>query len=268
MSLSSAKHSRIPSYWQCYAAQVGAIGRRGQRRLQRASILIVGTGGLGTSISLTLASAGVGTLVLVDPQRFSTDNFNRNPCARVTDIDRLKVDVLASVLEGRPHLTTVPVRGRAERLDKIPEARRVDLVITASNTVASRLAVAHFAWRSRLPQISAALTDSRHGAGGFIVSWSSGRRQLACPACFLHAHARPLRGESLLAPTVAVVGALAASWALQALVHPRDSRVLDVRNCVSVDLEHDRLETLRVQRRPDCVVCAGVSRPRQVLKSL
>lgn len=39
-----------PAYLRCFAAQVGALGAAGQHRLQRASVLIAGAGGLGTAV--------------------------------------------------------------------------------------------------------------------------------------------------------------------------------------------------------------------------
>ncbi|MDP1108667.1 ThiF family adenylyltransferase, partial [Klebsiella pneumoniae] len=39
------------------------VGREGQLNLKKAKVLIIGTGGLGSPISLYLAAAGIGTLV-------------------------------------------------------------------------------------------------------------------------------------------------------------------------------------------------------------
>lgn len=254
------RHNSVPSYMQCYAAQLGSIGRAGQRRLQRASVLVVGAGGLGTAISITLATAGVGKLVVVDPQEFTPDNFNRSPSGRARDIGRPKVDVLAAFLDGRPHLTVVPVLGRAEALESFRDAQDLDLVVAASNTPSSRLATARFACRRALPHVSAALTDSRGGFGGFVATWVPERRSLACPACFLTPNAHLARGESLLAPVVSVVGAIAAWMTISLLARPRRQHVLDCGNCMALDLENQTLESLSVLRRADCSACSPTRR--------
>ncbi|MEM6285476.1 MAG: ThiF family adenylyltransferase, partial [Chloroflexota bacterium] len=43
-----------------------SVGREGQERLKASSVLIIGTGGLGSPLALYLAAAGVGRIGLVD----------------------------------------------------------------------------------------------------------------------------------------------------------------------------------------------------------
>lgn len=247
-----------PAYLRCFAAQVGALGAAGQRRLQRASVLIAGAGGLGTAISSILATAGVGRLVIVDPQRVEAENFNRYAFARVRDIGKPKVDVLAGFFEGRPHLTVVPIFGRAESTEAGRVAQDMQLVISASNTVPSRLAVARFAARHRLAHVSAALADGREGRGGFVAAWVPERSDLACPACFLTPRGRLSRSESLLATVVSTVGAMAACLAIQLLAVEHRPAALEGGNCLTIDLERYAVESLRVLSRHDCPACASV----------
>lgn len=53
------------------------IGIEGQERLREARVLVVGTGGLGTPVSLYLAGAGIGHIGLVDDDKVSTTNLHR-----------------------------------------------------------------------------------------------------------------------------------------------------------------------------------------------
>src|SRR4051794_32296113 len=53
------------------------VGMEGQKKLLNAKVLCVGTGGLGSPISLYLAAAGVGTIGLVDIDVVSPSNLQR-----------------------------------------------------------------------------------------------------------------------------------------------------------------------------------------------
>lgn len=53
------------------------VGLEGQRKLKEASVLIVGTGGLGSPIALYLAAAGIGRIGIVDFDVVDTSNLQR-----------------------------------------------------------------------------------------------------------------------------------------------------------------------------------------------
>lgn len=70
-------------------------GVGGQERLKASQVAVVGAGGLGCPVSLYLAAAGVGTLVLIDEGRFELSNLNRQILGWVEDIGRLKSESAA-----------------------------------------------------------------------------------------------------------------------------------------------------------------------------
>jgi adenylyltransferase/sulfurtransferase len=74
-------------------AEVGGVG---QAKLRAARVLVVGAGGLGCPLVLYLAAAGVGTIGIVDDDRVSLSNLQRQIAHATADIGAPKVASAAS----------------------------------------------------------------------------------------------------------------------------------------------------------------------------
>ncbi len=74
------------------------VGLEGQKKLKAASVLVIGTGGLGSPVSLYLAAAGVGRIGLVDYDRVDETNLQRQIVHGVSTIGKLKVESARSRL--------------------------------------------------------------------------------------------------------------------------------------------------------------------------
>ncbi|MGA3333587.1 MAG: molybdopterin-synthase adenylyltransferase MoeB [Terracidiphilus sp.] len=68
------------------------VGVEGQRKLKAARVLCVGTGGLGSPLTLYLAAAGVGTIGLVDFDVVDASNLQRQILHSTADVGRKKLD--------------------------------------------------------------------------------------------------------------------------------------------------------------------------------
>jgi molybdopterin/thiamine biosynthesis adenylyltransferase/rhodanese-related sulfurtransferase len=68
------------------------VGLEGQRKLKAASVLVIGTGGLGSPVALYLAAAGVGHIGLVDFDVVDSSNLQRQVIHGTSGIGTLKVE--------------------------------------------------------------------------------------------------------------------------------------------------------------------------------
>src|SRR6516162_4279592 len=68
------------------------VAMAGQQRLKAARVLCIGTGGLGSPLSLYLAAAGVGTLGLADFDVVDVSTLQRQVIHFTTDVGRPKID--------------------------------------------------------------------------------------------------------------------------------------------------------------------------------
>ncbi|MEK6588151.1 MAG: ThiF family adenylyltransferase, partial [Chloroflexota bacterium] len=67
------------------------VGLEGQMRLKAASVLIIGTGGLGSPVAMYLAAAGVGRLGLVDYDVVDFTNLQRQVLHGTSTLGQRKV---------------------------------------------------------------------------------------------------------------------------------------------------------------------------------
>ncbi len=68
------------------------VGLEGQRKLKGSSALIIGTGGLGSPVSLYLAAAGIGRIGLVDYDVVDESNLQRQVIHGTSTVGKLKVE--------------------------------------------------------------------------------------------------------------------------------------------------------------------------------
>src|SRR6266404_914313 len=71
------------------------VGTEGQKKLKAASVLLVGTGGLGAPLGMYLAAAGVGRIGLVDFDVVDFSNLQRQIIHGTKDVGRPKLDSAA-----------------------------------------------------------------------------------------------------------------------------------------------------------------------------
>ena len=78
-----------------YSRQIilNEVGPEGQQKLKKASVLIIGIGGLGSSVIQYLNAAGVGKIGIVDYDKVELSNLNRQLIYKDSDKGKSKVDV-------------------------------------------------------------------------------------------------------------------------------------------------------------------------------
>ena len=103
------------------------VGAAGQRRLAAASVLCVGTGGLGSPAALYLAAAGIGRLGLVDADEVDVTNLHRQVLFRTADVGAPKVEVARRTLAAlNPEVDLVvhPERLTHANADRVTQVSR------------------------------------------------------------------------------------------------------------------------------------------------
>ncbi len=112
------------------------IGAKGQDLLQKAKVLVIGCGGLGSPIAIYLATSGVGELHLVDFDTVSVSNLHRQVFFKVEDVHRPKVEVLANEIKKRAPFTKVTFTNEAICKNFVLELiSNFDVVVDATDSL-------------------------------------------------------------------------------------------------------------------------------------
>ena len=124
-----------------YSRQVilNELGVKGQKKLAKSKVAVVGVGGLGTVSSLYLALAGVGHLRLIDQDTVETPNLHRQILYSLDDLHYPKAEVAAKRLEKlNPLLKVEPVSDNVNTGNVEKLLAGVDIVVDGLDNMFTR----------------------------------------------------------------------------------------------------------------------------------
>ena len=125
-----------------------------QARLAASRVLVIGAGGLGSSVIPSLAAAGVGTIGIVDDDTVELSNLHRQLVHGMADIGRSKVDSAVDFVAAlNPHTTVIAVRERLTATTAIELFEGYDLVLDGSDNFATRYLASDAAALAGIPLV-------------------------------------------------------------------------------------------------------------------
>ena len=148
------------------------IGKRAVKKLEKAKVVVYGIGGVGSYAVEALARAGVGHLVLVDPDTISITNINRQLHSNTKTIGMLKTEAMKNrILEINPNAKVDTYSFKNIEIDEENLIdKSYDYVIDAVDTVKTKLKVIEKAKAEGVPVISAMGAGNKLDATKFEVT--------------------------------------------------------------------------------------------------
>ncbi|MEJ2758959.1 MAG: molybdopterin-synthase adenylyltransferase MoeB [Anaerolineales bacterium] len=115
------------------------VGLEGQKKLKQSSILVVGTGGLGSPVSMYLAAAGIGHIGLVDYDVVDYSNLQRQVIHGSATLGKLKVDsAKARLLDINPDIEITTYNELFTSANAMEIAKGYDLIIDGTDNFPTR----------------------------------------------------------------------------------------------------------------------------------
>jgi adenylyltransferase/sulfurtransferase len=231
------------------------IGGAGQARLARAHVTVIGAGGIGCPAIAYLAAAGVGTLRIVDPDRVSLSNLQRQILFGDDDIGRPKAEAAAGAARRiNPHVHAIAINAALDQDNAGLLLRDCDVVLDGCDNFPTRLAASDAATALRVPLVSAAVG----GFEGQIATYRGWEADQPCYRCLVGDD--PARAgqscadDGVVGAVTGVIGSLAALEVIRALV-PFGAEAAG--RLLIADLLTMRFRTLALAKDAACPACAA-----------
>ncbi len=193
-----------------YLRNIGTLGIEGQLKLRCASVAVCGAGGLGGTVIELLARAGVGHLIIVDNDKFSESNLNRQIMACEADLGKAKVKVAVArvkKINAAVQVTAISRKIDVRNIKKI--IKGVQVVIDALDNASTRSVLARACADLQLPLVHAAVA----GWCGELASVFP--EDKGFKAICADMHSQKSKGIEALVGTPSATPAVFAAWQAQ-----------------------------------------------------
>ena len=177
------------------------IGEEGQKRLLAAKVLVLGAGALGSAALMYLASAGIGTIGIVDGDNVELSNLHRQVIHKNENVGKPKaVSAAERIHEINPDVHVEIYHRFATTEDICELIEPYDFIVDAVDTFATKLLVSDACVLMKKPFVHAGIVRF----GGQAMTYVPG--QGPCLRCILGHAPDPSTVET--AATVGVLGAV------------------------------------------------------------
>jgi adenylyltransferase/sulfurtransferase len=228
------------------------VGMEGQRRLKAASVLMIGTGGLGAPLGMYLAAAGVGRLGIVDFDVVDASNLQRQIVHGTKDVGRAKIesarDRLADI---NPHVKLEPHETRLTSENALELFRDYDIIVDGTDNFPTRYLVNDACVLSGKPNVYGSIFRFE---GQASVFWAE---RGACYRCLYPEPPPPGLVPScaeggVLGVLPGIVGAIQANETIKLILEGGEPLI---NRLLLFDAWKMRFRELKLRKDPQCPVC-------------
>lgn len=262
MSTSARFIDKSLDWYNRYARHIALdeVGEAGQLALNAASVLVIGTGGLGSPVAFYLTAAGVGTLGLVDFDTVSLNNLQRQILHGTSDEGRPKVQSAWETLRDTNPEVTFRLYSEKLNTGNVAEIiREYDLVVDASDNFSTRFLINDACVQLEKPLVFGAVLQFSGQVTVFTQEEDCGCYRCLFPEAPAPELVPTCAEAGIFGVTPGIIGSLQASQVLMLILDLNGLKVGDVlKNRLLVyDGKQASFRTINLVKNPACPVCAN-----------
>jgi adenylyltransferase/sulfurtransferase len=228
------------------------VGMTGQRKLKGASVLMIGTGGLGAPLGMYLAAAGVGRLGLVDFDVVDASNLQRQIIHGTKDVGRPKIASARDRIQDiNPHVEIETHETRLTSENALRLFVNYDVIVDGTDNFPTRYLVNDACVLTGKPNVYGSIFRFE---GQASVFWAE---RGPCYRCLYPEPPPPGLVPScaeggVLGVLPGIIGAIQANEAIKVILGAPD---IMVNRLLLFDAWRMRFRELKLRKNPDCPVC-------------
>ncbi|MDQ6651347.1 MAG: molybdopterin-synthase adenylyltransferase MoeB [Acidobacteriota bacterium] len=232
------------------------VGLEGQRRLKAASVLMIGTGGLGAPTGMYLAAAGIGRIGIVDFDVVETSNLQRQIIHGTADVGRPKVESARDRLRDiNPHVEIETHETQLNSRNALRLFANYDIIVDGTDNFPTRYLVNDACVLTGKPNVYGSIFRFEGQASVFWAAAQNGRG--ACYRCLYPEPPPPGLVPScaeggVLGVLPGIVGAIQANETIKIILGAAD---ILVNRLLLFDAWQMKFRELKLRKDPKCPVC-------------
>lgn len=239
-----------------YAKQIlfDRIGKKGQEKLSRAKVVIIGCGALGTVIANNLTRSGVGYIRIVDRDYIELSNLQRQILFDEEDIDRNLPKVIAAEYKLKKINSSIVIESIIKDVNStniLSICSGMDLILDATDNLNIRYLINDASIKLGIPWIYGAVIGST-GMTHTILPGETPCLRCIMPDIPPSGAADTCDLVGVLNSVVNIIASFQSTEATKLLTGNKDDLVKELR---FIDIWNNDFEVIEVKKKTDCPVC-------------
>jgi len=227
------------------------IGILGQKKIFSSKVLVIGVGGLGSSVVEFLSRAGIGYLGIVDDDKVSLSNLHRQSLYNTSDIGKFKVKIAKDRIKKinpNTKVTIYKIRLTNNNFKKI--INDYDYIVDGSDNFKTKFLLNDFCLKFKKTLVTGAISKF----DGHIFTFNFKDKKIPCLRCFFQESDIPdnllnCESEGVLGTVAGIVGTIQANEVLKKILHIGTG--LDGYIFI-LDLLHLNFRKIKLKKRKNC----------------